>query len=204
MGRRLESNGGDPMKRCGVVLVCFVILSQGASRADDKGATKVVPPVLNFTMKDIAGKEVELSKYRGKVVMFVNVASECGYTPQYAGLQKLHAKYEKQGLVVIGVPANEFGGQEPGSNEAIQKFCKDRFGVTFPMMAKVVVKGNGIAPLYDFLTAAKTNPKFAGPVKWNFEKFLVGKSGDVIGRFGSDVEPDSAELVKAVEAELKR
>src|SRR5262245_45987182 len=122
------------MNRCVVRLACVAGLAVTVGVwADEKGGTKVVPPVLKFTMKDIAGKDVELSKYQGKVVLFVNVASECGYTKQYAGLQKLHLKYEKQGLVVVGVPSNEFGGQEPGSDEQIQTFCKDKFGVTFPM-----------------------------------------------------------------------
>lgn len=192
------------MTRSVAVVVCLGLLAPSGLRARDKGAEKVVPPVLSFTMKDISGNDVELSKYQGKVVLFVNVASECGYTPQYAGLQKLYAKYEKQGLVIVGVPANEFGGQEPGTNDAIQAFCKDKYGVTFPMMAKVAVKGNGIAPLYAHLTSEKANQKFAGPVKWNFEKFLVGRSGEVVGRFGSDVEPAAAELANAIETELKK
>lgn len=192
------------MMRFVAASVCVCAMTGWSAQADEKGTKKMTPPALNFSMKDIAGKHVELSKYHGKVVMFVNVASECGYTPQYSGLQKLYAKFEKRGLVVIGVPSNEFGGQEPGTNEAIQKFCKDKYGVTFPMMAKVVVKGDGIAPLYAFLTSPKTDPKFAGPVKWNFEKFLIGRSGEVVGRFPSDVEPDAAELEKAVEVELKK
>jgi len=163
-----------------------------------------VPAALNFKMNDIAGKPMELSQYQGKVVLLVNVASKCGYTPQYEGLEKLYEKYGKDGLVVIGVPANEFGKQEPGSDAEIKQFCTANYNVTFPMMSKVVVKGKDICPLYQFLTSKDTDPKFAGEVRWNFEKFLIGRSGDVVGRFKSPVAPDAPELVKAVEAELNK
>ncbi len=193
------------MTRCLAALTAGLLLGGplAPSPAADPG-DKAVPAALNFTMTDIAGKPVELSKYRGKVVLLVNVASQCGYTPQYAGLQKLYEKYGKDGLVVIGVPANEFGGQEPGTDAEIKQFCTTRYHVTFPMMSKVVVKGPGICPLYKFLTSKETDPKFAGEIGWNFEKFLISRSGEVVGRFKSDVEPEAAELVKAVEAELRR
>ncbi len=171
--------------------------------AADKG-DKAVPAALNFTMKDITGKPVELSQYQGKVVLIVNVASKCGYTPQYKGLEKLHETYGKDGLVVIGVPANEFGRQEPGTDAEIKQFCTAKYNVAFPMMSKVVVKGPGICPLYQFLTSKETDPKFAGDIRWNFEKFLISRSGEVVGRFKSDVEPDAPELVKAVEVELNK
>lgn len=171
--------------------------------ADEKGETKVTTP-LGFKMKSIEGKEVDLSQYKGKVVLFVNVASKCGYTNQYEGLQKLYEQHKDDGLVVIGVPANEFGKQEPGTDKEIAEFCSSKYNVTFPMMSKVVVKGEGITPLYAFLTSKETNPKFAGPIAWNFEKFLVGKDGTVVGRFKSAVEPNSAELTKAIETELKK
>jgi glutathione peroxidase len=175
----------------------------GAAPAADKG-DKSVPAVLNFTLKDITGKPVELSQYQGKVVLLVNVASKCGYTPQYQGLQALYEKYGKDGLVVIGVPANEFGRQEPGTDAEIAKFCTAKYNVTFPMMSKVVVKGEGITPLYQFLTSKETNPKFAGDISWNFEKFLISRSGEVVGRYKSKVEPQSAELVQAIQAELAK
>ena len=165
---------------------------------------KAVPPILNFTMKDLDGKPIDLSQYQGKVVLFVNVASKCGFTPQYKGLQALYEKYQKDGLVIIGVPANEFGKQEPGSDADIAKFCQRNFHVTFPMLSKVVVKGEGIAPLYKFLTSKDTDPKFAGDIRWNFEKFLIGRSGEIVGRYKSQVTPDSAELVQAIETELKK
>ena len=169
--------------------------------AADKKEEKVKSP-LDFKLQSIDGKEVDLSQYKGKVVLLVNVASKCGYTPQYEGLQKLYAAHEKEGLVIIGVPANEFGKQEPGTNEEIQQFCSSKYKVTFPMMGKVVVKGDGITPLYKFLTDKETDPKFAGDIKWNFEKFLINKKGEVVGRFESKVKPDSDELTKAIKTEL--
>lgn len=157
---------------------------------------------LDFTMKDIDGKEVKLAeKYKGKVVLFVNVASKCGMTPQYKQLEALHEKYKEKGLAIVGVPANNFGGQEPGTDTEIKEFCSTKYGVKFDMMSKVSVKGADIAPLYKFLTA-NANP--AGDVKWNFEKFLIGKDGKVVARFGSRVVPDAAEVTKAIEAELAK
>jgi glutathione peroxidase len=165
---------------------------------------KKVSPTLNFKMKDIDGKEVDLSKYQGQVVLFVNVASKCGYTPQYEGLQKVHEKYGKDGLVIIGVPANEFGRQEPGTNEEIAKFCSSKYHVTFPMLAKVVVQGDGICPLYQHLTSKATDPKFGGDIQWNFTKFLIGRDGEIAGRFEPRVKPESAEMTKAIEAALSK
>ena len=163
-----------------------------------------MPPVLNFKMTSLDGKEVDLSKYQGKVVLFVNVASECGYTPQYKTLQALHEKYAKEGLAIVGVPSNDFGAQEPGSNKEIADFCKKNYGVTFDMLAKVIVKGKGQAPLYKFLTEKATNPQFAGPVRWNFEKFLIGRDGTVSNRFASDVDPASAEFDKTFRDALQK
>ena len=165
---------------------------------------KAVPPVLNFTMKDLNGKPQDLSQYQGKVVLFVNVASKCGFTPQYKGLQALYEKYQKDGLVIIGVPANEFRSQEPGSDAEIAEFCQKNYHVTFPMLSKVVVKGDGITPLYKFLTSKETDPKFAGDIRWNFEKFLISRSGEIVGRFKSQITPDSPEVVQAIEGELKK
>ena len=169
-----------------------------ACTAEDK---KVTSP-LEFKMKGIDGKDVDLAKYKGKVVLFVNVASECGYTKQYEGMQALYAKYEKDGLVLVGVPSNDFGKQEPGTDEDIQKFCSSKYNVTFPMLSKVAVKGTGKTPLYQFLTSKETNPKHGGEVGWNFEKFLLNRKGEVVARFKSGVEPMSDELVKAVKTEL--
>ena len=158
---------------------------------------------LDYKLKDINDKEVDLAQYKGKVVLLVNVASECGYTPQYKGLQELHEAYKDQGVVVIGIPANEFGRQEPGSNADILKFCQNSYKVTFPMMAKVVVKGTGKTPLYEYLTSKDSNPDHAGEIGWNFEKFLIGKSGKVVGRYKSSVEPMSEAIVGAIKKELE-
>ena len=158
--------------------------------------------VYDFTLNSIDGAPTPLSTFKGKVVLFINVASKCGYTPQYAGLEKLYEKYKDQGLVLVGVPANNFGGQEPGSNEEIKTFCSRNYNVTFPMMSKVSVKGADKTPLYQYLTDASANPKTAGEIKWNFTKFLIDKKGNVINRFESAVTPESADMVKAIEAAL--
>ena len=168
------------------------------------GEDKKMSP-LQFTLKDIDGNDFDLSKLKGKVVLFVNVASECGYTPQYEGLQQLYSRYEKDGLVIVGIPSNEFGNQEPGSDADIKKFCTTRYKVTFPMMSKAVIKGKDQIPLYKVLTEATPNAKGeVVQVGWNFEKFLVGRDGKVVGRFKSAVAPDSAELTKAIKAELEK
>lgn len=151
-----------------------------------------------FTMNDIDGKPMPLKSLQGKAVLVVNVASQCGYTPQYSGLEALYRKYKDRGFVIVGVPANNFGGQEPGSNEEIKQFCSRKYSVTFPMLAKVSVKGSDMTPLYQYLTAAK-----GGDVRWNFTKFLVGKDGKVLARFESAVTPDAPELAAAIEKALQ-
>ncbi len=152
----------------------------------------------DFSMNDIDGKPFAMKNLHGKAVLVVNVASKCGYTPQYAGLESLYQKYKDRGLVIVGVPANNFGGQEPGTNEEIKTFCSRKYSVTFPMLSKVSVKGADMVPLYGFLTSAK-----GGDVKWNFTKFLVGKDGQVLGRFEPAVAPDAPELAAAIESALK-
>jgi len=185
-----------------VAFVCCVSGPWSFADAPDsrKTAAGASGPLVS-TMKKLDGGEVDLGGYRGKVVLIVNVASQCGYTPQYAGLQKLYDSHKDRGLVVLGVPANEFGGQEPGSDSDIAAFCSGRYGVTFDMLSKVVVKGPGICPLYKTLT---TSADPAGDVKWNFEKFLVGRDGRIVGRFPSKVSPDDPQLVAAVEKELAK
>ena len=165
---------------------------------------KKVPPVLNFSMNSLQEKPVALSQYSGKVILMVNTASKCGYTPQYDGLQKLYAKYGKKGLVILGFPANDFGQQEPGTNAEIGEFCRKNYGVRFPMFSKIAVTGAQKAPLYKFLTEAKTNPQFAGEIGWNFEKFLISRDGKIANRFRSGVAPDASELMRAVEVELQK
>jgi glutathione peroxidase len=154
--------------------------------------------VYDFTLETIDGASRPLANFKGKVLLIVNTASECGYTPQYEGLQKLHAAYEGRGFSVVGFPSNDFGGQEPGSNQEIKTFCSAKFGVTFPMFAKITVKGPSKHPLYAMLT--ETPP--AGEVQWNFGKFLVGKDGHVIARYDSAVTPDSATLKDAIDKAL--
>jgi len=154
--------------------------------------------VHEFEVKNIDGQAVSLAGYKGKVVLFVNVASRCGYTPQYSGLESLYKKYKDQGFVIVGVPANNFGGQEPGTDADIKQFCTRTYNVTFPMLSKVSVKGGDMTPLYAYLTAAK-----GGDVKWNFTKFLVGKDGKVIDRFEPGVAPESPELAAAIQKALK-
>ena len=148
-------------------------------------------------LQDIDGREKKLSAFKGKVVLVVNVASECGFTPQYAGLQKLYAEQKDRGLVVLGFPCNQFGGQEPGTAAQIETFCQKNYGVTFPLFEKLDVKGAGKAPLYQFLTAKLGEPA------WNFHKYLVGKDGQVIQAFSSKVAPDSPELKAAIEAAIE-
>jgi glutathione peroxidase len=160
--------------------------------------------VHEFTLDAINGTPAPLSNFKGKVLLVVNVASQCGYTYQYEGLQALYAKYKDQGFVIAGFPANNFGGQEPGTNTEIGAFCKSKFGVTFPMYSKISVAGKDKAPLYQFLTDKAAHPKTGGEIQWNFTKFLVDRDGKVIARFEPAVEPQSRELVSAVEAALKK
>jgi glutathione peroxidase len=151
-----------------------------------------------FNLNSIDGKPAPLSAYKGKIVLVVNVASRCGYTPQYKGLQALYEKYKDQGFVIVGFPANNFGSQEPGTNEEIKTFCSSKYSVSFPMYSKISVTGADKAPLYDYLTSTG-----GGEVKWNFTKFLVGRDGKVITRFESKVDPESTDMVGAVEKALK-
>src|SRR5437763_180585 len=179
-------------------LITAVVLALFAGAQSKPGSTQV-PPVLSFTMDSINGKPIDLSKYQGRVVLMVNVASQCGYTPQYEGLEELHKKYAAKGLSILGFPANDFGAQEPGTNGEIAQFCKQNYGVEFDMFSKIVVKGPDQAPLYKYLTS---HPKFRGQVDWNFEKFLIGRNGEVIGRFKSEIEPSSKQMLSAIESAL--
>jgi glutathione peroxidase len=158
--------------------------------------------IYDFSARTIDGSPRDLSAYKGKVALIVNVASKCGLTPQYKGLEELHETYGPKGFAVLGFPANEFGAQEPGTEDQIKEFCTTNYGVKFDMFAKVKVKGPGIDPLFDYLTNQETNPRFSGDIKWNFNKFLVGKNGEVLARFEPQVEPTSAEVKQAVEKAL--
>jgi glutathione peroxidase len=180
-------------------LLLSLALSTLAAPPAGGGTQKEGTPVSSLyelNVKTLAGKEQPLAAYKGKVALVVNVASECGYTPQYAGLEKLYEDLELKGFVVLGFPSNDFGGQEPGTSEQIATFCKTKFGVKFPMFEKVATKGPGQSPVYTLLAKQDGGPK------WNFHKYLVGKDGKIIAAFPSSVKPDSPELRKAIDAAL--
>jgi glutathione peroxidase len=186
-----------------LLVSCATLLASQAWGAE--GEEKSGP--LDFKMKTLAGKEVELAeKYQGKVVLLVNVASKCGLTPQYKELQALHEKYSDKGLAIVGVPCNQFRGQEPGTAEEIAEFCETNYGVQFDLLSKVNVKSDepDQSPLYEYLTSEETNPKFAGNITWNFEKFLIGRNGQVVARFAPRTKPDDPEVIKSIEAELAK
>ncbi|HZK80651.1 MAG TPA: glutathione peroxidase, partial [Humisphaera sp.] len=157
---------------------------------------------LDLKVQDINGKETDLKQFKGKVVLIVNVASRCGNTPQYKGLEAMYKKYADKGLVIIGFPANDFGKQEPGSNEEIKQFCTSKYDVTFPMMAKISTKDPEKAPIYKFLTEKPTAGDFAGDVEWNFTKFLIDRNGNLIARFGNKVKPEEKQVNAEVEKAL--
>ena len=177
-----------------IIFLAMLLMSFPAGNVSDS--------IYDFTVEDIDGKEVDLQTYKGKVVMIVNVASKCGYTPQYEGLQALYEEYEEDGLVILGFPANNFKGQEPGTNEDIKEFCTLTYGVEFPMFSKVSVTGEDQHQLFTYLTALE-NPDFKGDIKWNFEKFLIDRDGTLIRRFRSNVKPESKEISEALKAALK-
>jgi glutathione peroxidase len=187
-----------PLTLIGVVAVA-ASFSLAAERAVEKTS-----PALSFKMNSLDGKEVDLSQYQGQVVMIVNVASYCGNTPQYKQLEALHEKYGKEGLAVLGFPCNQFGAQEPGTAEDIQKFCTTKFQVSFPLFAKIEVNGDNACPLYKYLTALDAQPKGKGAVSWNFEKFVIGRNGEVVARFKPGTKPDAPEVLKVIEAELAK
>lgn len=155
-----------------------------------------------FTVKNIDGQDIKLDAYKGKVVMLVNTASKCGLTPQYEGLQKIYDQYKDKGFTVLGFPANNFMGQEPGTEKEIKEFCTLNYKVSFPMFSKISVKGEDQHPLYQFLTNKESNPGMDGDITWNFEKFLVDKNGKILARFSPKTLPESEEVTKAIESAL--
>jgi len=178
-------------------LAGFLLLSVAMAFAAGKS-------VYDFTLNSIDGPTASLGAYKGKVLMVVNVASRCGYTPQYSALESVYEKYKDRGPVIVGVPANNFGAQEPGTNEEIKTFCTRKYNVQFPMMSKVSVKGSDITPLYQYLTDSSANPTTGGEIKWNFTKFLFDRNGNVVARFEPDVTPDSPQMVAAIEKALAK
>lgn len=188
------------------ILLIAVLVTSSQLFAQDNSTTnkKVISSMDNIndiTVLDMNNREVKLSDYNGKVLLIVNVASECGYTRQYAGLQEVYEKYNPQGFEILAFPCNDFGGQEPGTNEQIQNFCSSKFGVTFKLFDKIKVLGEDKSPLYERLINNNVTEK--GDVKWNFEKFLISKDGKIVARFRSKVEPTSEEIIAAIERELK-
>lgn len=166
-------------------------------------SAKTAETIYDFSLKNIDGKQVEMEQYAGKVLLIVNVASRCGYTPQYEGLEAVYRKYQEQGLVILGFPANNFMGQEPGTDAEIKTFCSTKYNVTFPIFSKISVKGVDQHPFYKYLTAEETNPRFAGEVTWNFNKFLVDRTGRIVGRFDAKEKPESEKIIRAIEQALR-
>ena len=175
----------------------------GSLHAEQKEA-KMTGSIHEFEVRQIDGTPTKLAAFKGQVMLIVNVASRCGFTGQYAGLEKLYETYKEKGLVVLGFPANDFLFQEPGSNAEISQFCSLKYHVTFPMFEKIVVTGKDQHPLYKYLTEKETNPEFSGRITWNFNKFLIGRDGKILARFGSRVTPEDKDLVAAVEKALQR
>jgi len=183
--------------------VCLMSVSSSATPAVSVAADAATAGgVLANTVKSMEGTPVEMAKYEGKVLLVVNVASKCGYTKQYSGMQEIYSKYKEKGLEVLGFPCNQFGGQEPGSNKDIQEFCSSNYKVSFDMFDKIDVNGNNASPFYKALTAVDAKPKGAGKVAWNFEKFVINKKGEVVARFPSSAAPDGNEVIAAIEKAL--
>ena len=185
-----------------VALGVFVTVST-ADHHEKDGEKHEHECALDYKMKTIDGKTVDLEDYEGNVVLIVNTASQGGLTGQYKGLQSLYEKYKDKGLVVIGFPCNQFGSQEPGSDAEIATFCSSNYKVSFPMFSKIDVNEDSAAPIYKFLTAQDVKPAGKGPISWNFEKFLIDRDGHVAGRFSPRTKPSDAELVKAIESQLQ-
>lgn len=179
-----------------IFLIGYVVIDSSTSSGSSKTS------VYKFSALNIDGEETSLEKYKGDVLLIVNTASQCGYTPQYEGLQKIYDKYKDKGFKVLGFPTNNFGGQEPGSNEEIKEFCTTKFKVSFPMFAKISVKGEDTHPLYKFLTDKESNGEFGGDITWNFNKFLTNDKGEIVARFSSKDTPESAAVVEAIEKYL--
>jgi glutathione peroxidase len=190
-----KNRGEETMKRLATALACCALFLAASLFAGDK-------TVFDYTLKTIDGQPAPLAAYKGKVVLLVNVASRCGFTPQYTALESIYEKYKDRGFIILGIPANNFGSQEPGTDQEIKTFCASKYNVTFPMMSKVSVKGDDQTPLYQFLTSSAANSKTGGDIKWNFTKFLIGPDGQVLARFEPKVTPDSPEVTSAIEKAL--
>lgn len=180
------------------ILLSLLILGFASMSTD----TERTERIYQYELTSIDGKNISLEQYKGDVLLIVNTASECGFTRQYAGLQKLHEQYSDQGLTLLGFPSNDFGGQEPGTDEEIAAFCEMNFGVEFQLFSRISVRGEDKHSLFHMLTS-ETNPDFDGEIRWNFEKFLVDRNGNLLRRFRSNIEPNSEEMITAIESALR-
>jgi glutathione peroxidase len=185
------------------VIALLSAVSGGEGKKESQKEETHMTSIYDFTVADIDGNDVNLADYKGKVLLIVNVASKCGFTPQYKGLQKLYSQYKDRGFEILAFPSNDFMGQEPGTNKEIKTFCQLNYQVGFPLFSKISVKGENIHPLYRFLTEKSTNPKFAGSITWNFNKFLIDRKGNIVNRFDSKTEPQNPEVIKAIEEALQ-
>jgi glutathione peroxidase len=196
----------DCIRRLWIVLPVIALLTAAASGEGQKVSQNEEMQktgIYDFTVADIDGNDVNLADYKGRVLLIVNTASKCGFTPQYEGLEKIYTEYKDRGFEILAFPSNDFMGQEPGTNEQIKNFCQLNYHVSFPLFSKITVKGEKIHPLYRYLTEKSTDPEFAGKITWNFNKFLIDGKGKIVNRFDSKVKPQSPELVKAVEKALQ-
>lgn len=189
------------MKQMSAAFVCLLFVLTISVSGENPG-DKMKNNISDIIVKDMNGKDVNLSDYKGKVLLIVNVASECGFTPQYEGLEKIYKTYKDKGFEILAFPCNQFGGQEPGTNEEIQNFCSSKYGVTFKLFDKIEVNGENRSPLYAKLTANSNTEQ--GDIKWNFEKFLISRNGEIVARFRSKVTPESDELTGAIEKEVAK
>jgi glutathione peroxidase len=185
-----------------IIIITLLLFHHQTQAGKNPKGIEMNNNISTITVKDIIGKEVKLSDYKGKVLLIVNVASYCGFTKQYSGLEEIYKKYKEKGFEILAFPCNQFGEQEPGSNEEIKNFCSSKFDVTFKLFDKVDVNGKNKSPLYSILTDNEVTVK--SDIKWNFEKFLIDKNGNVVARYLSKVEPTSVELTSAIEKELKK
>ena len=186
-----------------LLITAFMTLASATSGSEGEKEDTRMTSIYDFNAVNIDGNDVNLADYKGKVLLIVNVASKCGFTPQYEGLQKLYSEYKDRGFEILAFPANDFMGQEPGTNEQIKTFCRVNYQVSFPLFSKISVKGENIHPLYKYLTDKNTNPKFAGKITWNFNKFLIDRKGNIVNRFDSKIKPRSPEVIQAIEKALQ-
>ncbi|HKP68966.1 MAG TPA: glutathione peroxidase [Pyrinomonadaceae bacterium] len=184
------------------LLIVAIVAFAGSLLCPQEPVAAAGPTIFDFKAKDIDGAEVKLKKFKGNVLLVVNTASKCGYTPQYESLEATYNKYKDKRFAVLGFPANNFGNQEPGTEAEIKEFCTSKYRVTFPMFAKISVKGEDIDPLYAYFTDMKLNPVYGGPITWNFNKFLIDRKGNIVARFSSKQAPDNPDVIAAIEAAL--